>query len=232
MHTIFLIFGTAYVTRNHTMRFRTLLLMILLIPVTVPPSHAQNTVRRTYLSITGKDTTVYLWDETVSGDSRKITVTKGTQVAEIVSGEDYVTRSTHISDPSDKTDITITLKNGIYVIEGRFHGKNYHDTVNSKGYPWIQNISYSVGAIMKNRTSYKYECFRPDNLDFEQMQAEYSGETRFRTLPVRDIKITPGGLKSLFWSCRYYLDETGRYVGYRGVNGGPGTPETIIIPAE
>jgi len=218
---------------NHTMMNKTAFpILIFLITAAILPLHAQKRVKNAYYSITDKDTTVYLWDETVSGDSRKITITKGTQVAEIVSGEDYITRSTHISDPSDKTDITITLKNGTYTIEGRFHGKNYHDTVKSRGYPWIQNISYSVGAIMKNRTSYKYECFRPDNLDFEQMQAEYSGETSFRTLPVRDIKITPGGLKSLFWSCHYYLDEAGRYAGYRGVNGGPGTPETIIIPAE
>jgi hypothetical protein len=37
---------------------------------------------------------------------------------------------------------------------------------------------------------------------------------------------------SAFWSCDYYFDtNTLMLVGYKGINGGPGTPETKISVA-
>lgn len=43
------------------------------------------------------------------------------------------------------------------------------------------------------------------------------------------IEVGLTGFMSVFWSCDYYFDaDTLLFVGYKGVNGGPGTPETKI----
>ena len=47
------------------------------------------------------------------------------------------------------------------------------------------------------------------------------------------IEVSLTGFMSAFWSCDYYFDtNTLMFVGYKGVNGGPGTPETKISVAK
>ncbi len=46
------------------------------------------------------------------------------------------------------------------------------------------------------------------------------------------IEVSLTGFMSAFWSCDYYFDMSSlMLVGYKGVNGDPGTPETKISVA-
>lgn len=206
---------------------KTLLITILLSAVTLSAyAKAEQTIY--YHSVTKSDTTRIKWIESETENGRRVTITIGSQLTVIDSDRNYVTTGCHITDRAAGTDVTISLSAGKYILRGTFRNKACHLECQSAGRLWVQNISYSVGHLAHLKGSFEYECFRPDNLEFSEMQASDKGMTSFRGERVRDIKISPSGLKAAFWSCHYYLDDDWRYVAYRGVNGGPGTSETIM----
>jgi len=202
-------------------------IFILLVVVHLTAS-AQNKTVTHYHSVTKSDTTRIVWNETVSESGRQVTIVIGPQTTVIYSGLDYITRKCHITDRTQGTDVTITLLEGKYSVQGTFRNKSYRDEHKSSGKIWVQNISYSIGYLSHTKGDFQYECFRPDNLDFAEMQTIDKGSETFRTAALKSIKVCPTGMKSAFWSCRYYLNDRWEYVGYRAVHGGPGTPETIM----
>lgn len=127
---------------------------------------------------------------------------------------------------------SISLNNGIYSISGKFNGKQISKTVRSKGKPWYQNIAYNAGLTLKNGKSMEYECFRPDNIKLYTMSATKKGSEKFDGKNAVRIEVSLTGFMSAFWSCDYYFDTSSlMFVGYKGVNGGPGTLETKISVA-
>ncbi len=133
------------------------------------------------------------------------------------------------NQPCFKYQLDCQLKNGKYSISGKFNGKPISKTVKSKGKPWYQNIAYNAGLTLKNGKSLEYECFRPDNIKLYTMSAVKKGIERFDGGHTVKIEVSLTGFMSAFWSCDYYFDTaTLMFVGYKGVNGGPGTPETKI----
>lgn len=71
--------------------------------------------------------------------------------------------------------------------------------------------------------------FRPDNIKLYTMVAETQGTERLEGVNLYKITVSPTGFLSAFWSCSYYfVPTTLKFIGYKGVNGKPGTPETII----
>jgi len=109
------------------------------------------------------------------------------------------------------------------------NGKRISKTVKSKGKPWYQNIAYNAALTLNNGKSLEYECFRPDNIKLYTMSAVKKGIENFDGRNTVKIEVSLTGFMSAFWSCDYYFATTTlEFVGYKGINGGPGTPETII----
>ena len=133
---------------------------------------------------------------------------------------------------SSNTNLSISLNNGIYSISGKFNGKQISKKVKSKGKPWYQNIAYNAGLTLKNGRSVEYECFRPDNIKLYTMSAVKKGNEKLDGKNAVRIEVSLAGFMSAFWSCDYYFDTSSlMFVGYKGVNGGPRTPETKISVA-
>ena len=133
---------------------------------------------------------------------------------------------------SSNTNLSISLNNGIYSISGKFNGKQISKKVKSKGKPWYQNIAYNAGLTLKNGRSVEYECFRPDNIKLYTMSAAKKGTEKLDGKNAVRIEVSLTGFMSAFWSCDYYFDTSSlMFVGYKGVNGGFGTPETKISVA-
>ncbi|MFR1748968.1 MAG: hypothetical protein ACLSWZ_01335 [Parabacteroides distasonis] len=114
-------------------------------------------------------------------------------------------------------------------------GNEKHEYILDNGYKtesWkiinpVSNTSLTVN--LKNGKSLEYECFRPDNIKLYTMSAVKKGIEKFDGRNTIKIEICLTGFMSVFWSCDYYFDTTTlMFVGYKGVNGGPGTPETKI----
>ena len=184
---------------------------------------------RNYISTCGKTKTSVTWSEEHKDGKIYLNTIQGNERHEYILDNGYKTESWKIINPVSNTSLTVSLKNGKYSISGKFNGKPISKTVKSKGKPWYQNIAYNAGLTLKNGKSLEYECFRPDNIKLYTMSAVKKGIERFDGGHTVKIEVSLTGFMSAFWSCDYYFDTaTLMFVGYKGVNGGPGTPETKI----
>lgn len=184
---------------------------------------------RNYISTCGKTKTSVKWSEEHKDGKIYLNTVQGNERHEYILDNGYKTESWKIINPVSNTSLTVSLKNGKYSISGKFNGKPISKTVKSKGKPWYQNIAYNAGLTLKNGKSLEYECFRPDNIKLYTMSAVKKGIERFDGGHTVKIEVSLTGFMSAFWSCDYYFDTaTLMFVGYKGVNGGPGTPETKI----
>ena len=184
---------------------------------------------RNYISTCGKTKTSVKWSEEHKDGKIYLNTIQGNERHEYILDNGYKTESWKIINPVSNTSLTVSLKNGKYSISGKFNGKPISKTVKSKGKPWYQNIAYNAGLTLKNGKSLEYECFSPDNIKLYTMSAVKKGIERFDGGHTVKIEVSLTGFMSAFWSCDYYFDTaTLMFVGYKGVNGGPGTPETKI----
>lgn len=184
---------------------------------------------RNYISTCGKTKTSVKWSEEHKDGKIYLNTIQGNERHEYILDNGYKTESWKIINPVSNTSLTVSLKNGKYSMSGKFNGKPISKTVKSKGKPWYQNIAYNAGLTLKNGKSLEYECFRPDNIKLYTMSAVKKGIERFDGGHTVKIEVSLTGFMSAFWSCDYYFDTaTLMFVGYKGVNGGPGTPETKI----
>ena len=184
---------------------------------------------RNYISTCGKTKTSVKWSEEHKDGKIYLNTIQGNERHEYILDNGYKTESWKIINPVSNTSLTVSLKNGKYSISGKFNGKPISKTVKSKGKPWYQNIAYNAGLTLKNGKSLEYEFFRPDNIKLYTMSAVKKGIERFDGGHTVKIEVSLTGFMSAFWSCDYYFDTaTLMFVGYKGVNGGPGTPETKI----
>ncbi|MFV9805687.1 hypothetical protein ACNYDJ_16030 [Phocaeicola vulgatus] len=184
---------------------------------------------RNYISTCGKTKTSVKWSEEHKDGKIYLNTVQGNEKHEYILDNGYKTESWKIINPVSNTSLTVSLKKGKYSISGKFNGKPISKTVKSKGKPWYQNIAYNAGLTLKNGKSLEYECFRPDNIKLYTMSAVKKGIEKFDGRNTVKIEVSLTGFMSAFWSCDYYFDTTTlMFVGYKGVNGGPGTSETKI----
>lgn len=184
---------------------------------------------RNYISTYGKTKTSVKWSEEHKDGKIYLNIVQGKERHEYILDNAYKTESWKIINSASNTSLTVSLKNGKYSISGKFNGKPISKTVKSNGKPWYQNIAYNAGLTLKNSKSLEYECFRPDNIKLYTMLAVKKGIEKFDGRNTVKIEVSLTGFMSAFWSCDYYFDTaTLMFVGYKGVNGGPGTPETKI----
>lgn len=190
------------------------------------PSLAQQT---SYLSECNGQPTTIIWQEKRTNGKIYLSVKQGDEQHEYVMNKLFQTEKWKVVNLPAHTDLTIELHNGTYAVQGIFQGKQMAKTVASKGSVWYQNIAYNAGRTLQEKSAVKYECFRPDNLKLYTMMAEVQDTVKFEGMNARKITVSLTGFLSVFWSCSYYFDpETFNFIGYKGVNGKPGTPETII----
>lgn len=143
----------------------------------------------------------------------------------------YRTLSWYLCDSDLDIDAKVVLKDGFYHITGKIKGKNIDRKEKSSGLPWYQNIGLSGGYVLKGaNASVTYESVRPSNMEIYPMKSTFVEETTLNGLKVWDMKTSPNGVLSKLWSCHYYICTStngNRFIGYRGVEGAPGTEETV-----
>lgn len=186
--------------------------------------------QRVFESVCGKEKSMILWSEKTENNIIFLTTTQSSEVHHYRLSPSGTTLSWQLVDSAKRTNLTITLYNNKYYFEGTLNNQSYSKTVKSKGNPWYQNIAYSAEQTLKNKNCIKYECFRPDNLELYAMQAERKASpVSFNNQKANELKVRLTGILSHFWSCLYYFNSVNnQFIGYKGVNGGPGTPETTI----
>lgn len=131
----------------------------------------------------------------------------GAETNTYILDEKHVTVSWVYIDTVTHTDLFTTLISGGYHLNGIFNGKQCYITRKSNGLPWYQNIELNVGYSMKGRTSYKFECIRPDNLKLYSMQADLKESENSSGHNTALINVHLTGLLSRFFSTNYYINK-------------------------
>lgn len=189
-------------------------------------SYSQTT---TYRYVCGEKSAIIIWERKSEGGSIHFKTTQGKEIQEYVLNADYVTLSWIYRNDANNTDLTATKAGNNFHISGTLEGKPYSKIHKSKGVPWYQNIGFNVGYSMTGKQNYKFECFRPDNMKFYEMQADTKGTETTDCITVQRINVHLTGALSRFFGSDYYVDVNSNvFVKYKGVHGPPGTPETII----
>lgn len=183
----------------------------------------------TYLSECNGQQTTIVWQEERTDERIYLRVYQGDDQHEYIINKSFQTEKWKVINRPAHTDLTIERHHDTYSVTGTFEGKRIAKTVESKGYVWYQNIAYNAGFSLNEKQTVKYECFRPDNMKLYAMVAEAQDTEKFEGMNAYKITVSLAGFLSVFWSCSYYFDPaTFNFIGYKGVNGKPGTPETII----
>lgn len=177
----------------------------------------------------GPEKSVIRWTESKKDNHIYLKTVQGNEIHSYVMTLNYKTLSWEYSNPAENTDIKVVLENGVYKMIGAFKSKTFSKIYTSKGYPWYQNIGFNLGYSMKDKSNFKFECIRPDNLKLYEMQAEAKEIINNNGTQEQRINIHLTGMLARFFGSDYYIDcSTRRFVKYKGVHGPPGTPETII----
>lgn len=200
---------------------------LLLFSLSINFLFAQN---KTYVSKCGDFVDTIYWTRDDKYGQIRLQTKQSSEIHDYVLTNAFVTRSWKIQNKQEGTNLFISYKNNIYYFNGKYKFKPCNKEVKSKGYPWIQNIALSGGQLfLNNSKSVTYECFRPDNLSLYAMRISNAGSEQFNNKNVLKTVVSLTGLLSRFWSCVYYFDyKTKEFIEYKGVNGPPGTNETII----
>lgn len=100
--------------------------------------------------------------------------------------------------------------------------------------PWYQPLSYSLrGFLQSDRQHVRFWTIRLDELEPVKLKAAKIGtetiETPAGRFEARKVEVRLDGWLSFAWHGIYwYRKSDGLFLKYRGVNGLPGTPPTVI----
>lgn len=177
----------------------------------------------------GDHKSTIFWTESKGDNFIYLHTIQGSETHKYVMTPNYHTVSWEYSNQDKDTNIKVVLKNGTYKIDGILKSKSYSKTYKSNGVPWFQNIGFNMGYSIKGKSTFKFECIRPDNLKLYEMQADAKEIIVHNGIHEQRINVHLTGIISKFFGCDYYINlSSDQFTQYRGVQGAPGTPETII----
>lgn len=134
----------------------------------------------------------------------------------------------HLVDRAQDSDVLAELHDGVFTVKGVLRGRAVDRSFPDEGTPWIQNMGYVSGKLPALKGSeVAYECFQPSNFRMRQMVARDMGVEKTPNGEATLVKCCPAGALSKLWSCVYLFGDNGDLVGYRAVEGLPGTPLTV-----
>ena len=133
----------------------------------------------------------------------------------------------------DNIAITAERKNNLIKVSGSFKGETINKTLKVNKAPWYQPLSFSLKPFIKsNKKVIIYWTINPRNLIAYRMKAQKVAEETLQTkngkIKTQKVKVSLAGPKAMFWSSYYWCRMSdGVFVQYKGVDGPPGTPETL-----
>ena len=208
-----------------------IILSLLLAAVAILSSGAQE--QRHYVLTQGNDKVNVDWTIDNSGDLLKYTITTGSRIEYFTMRKNYETVEYRVVDNTNNTDAKVVREGNVYTFSGRNKGKSIDRTEKSSGLPWYQNVEFNGATVADGRKPVKFECIRYTEMDKHTMQVVNKGEVEVEGYKTVRIRASLTGALAGVWGCDYYYDvTTGQFVVYKAVEGGPGTPETVIKPVK
>ena len=211
----------------------TCLIFLILSVICVQENHAADNLA--YLEQTPLTLIEVNWQIEKRGDSLFLSVTKST-------GETYTSQHDErgavlewkLKDPETDTDITARRQENVILIEGVSKGERIDKSVAIDSAPWYQTVSFSLTRFIGSKEpSTTFWALKTDTLTPYKMRAFKREHERIvvqdKEIEAQKVRVKLTGFKAVFWHSDYWLRKTdGLFLLYEGVEGPPGTPQTII----
>jgi len=140
----------------------------------------------------------------------------------------------HLINRAKKTDIVAKRQKNLIKISGVFKSKPIEKSLKIDKDPWYQPMSFSLSKLSKSKKkAVTFWTLNPNDLKPYKMKAlNYGKETisiNGKEVKTYKIKIILAGFRSLFWHAFYwYRADDDTLVQYKGVDGPPTSPITVI----
>lgn len=208
-----------------------MILSLLLATFTVFGSGAQE--QRHFVLTQGNNKINVDWTIDKSGDLLKYSITTGSRTEYFTMKKNFETVEYRVVDKTTDTDAKVVRDGNVYTFSGKNKGKSINRKEKSDGLPWFQNVEFNGSTVADGKKPVKYECIRYTEMDKHTMQVTNKGEKEVEGYRTIHVRASLAGALAGIWGCDYYYDvHTGQFVVYKGVEGGPGTLETVIKPVE
>lgn len=201
--------------------------------VVVPASSELSIEQHHYLKKTGSEIINFDW-RLEQGDGLKLTTVLGEECDVTRMNSDLSTQSWTVNDPATETVLSVLRNDNELMINGVFKGEKVERSVQIDASPWYQALSLSLRQFTDQSLKHiEFWSIRPDSLEVHQLRVSRAAEEiqliEGTSSEVIKLKIQLTGLKSVFWSCYYWLRKSdGLFVRYEGPSGPPGWPLTVV----
>jgi hypothetical protein len=184
-----------------------------------------------YRETTGSRTERFTW-KLETGDVIHLEVTRDNErYSNRFDSSGATTRWTY---SAPQKHITALRSNNRIVLQGRIDDRNIRKKSVIDGAPWYQALSFCLRDFLaSSRSEIDFWMIRPDSLKTVKMNAKKVKTEAVvvdgHCFEALKVKISLCGPLSIFWHAYYwYRVEDGLFLKYRGANGPPGTPITIV----
>jgi len=133
-----------------------------------------------------------------------------------------------------KTRVTAKRNGESVRIVGTFRDQPFEAQFPTEGNRWYQALSYALRQLaLSEKDASVFWMIRPDTLEPLKLKAVRLEPERIavsgKMVPAHKLRITLTGLLENLWSAHYWFRRSdGVFLQYKGANGPPGTPETLI----
>ena len=200
-------------------------------PAKQQPEQQSKTLR--YREQTGKAAHTYIWKLEEQGEHVLITLEEPEATFTNLCAPDGATLAWNMVS-SPHTNVHAERKADMLHVQGTFQGKPVDKALRLGDKPWFQSVTFSLGrmvALERGKTEFWF--LRSDELELLGMWAERAGSEQMvtdgQTVMVEKVRIKLDSLIAAFWEASYWFRQSDQvFLRYRGVNGPPGTDETVI----
>jgi len=211
--------------------FITVMTLMILLVMMVGQTASHTTERYRYRQSTENDVFDYTWEKE-SQNPVKIQIIE--PVDQFVTFCDTAGQTLEWKFLNAKTRITAKRNKNTIHVSGTFQNQVYNKIIPIGDEEWYQALSYSLRQMaLSGKAIETFWMIRMDNLAPIQLKAvrmEPEAISVFgQTVMTHKLKITLTGLLQNLWSAHYWFRSSdGVFLQYKGTNGPPGTPETLI----
>lgn len=190
-------------------------------------------IEHRYKEVTGDKKETFTWTM-IPGDKIRLISTKEEEVTSLLCRPDGTVLKWHHTDENG-TELEAARSSDVLHVSGKKQGNVIVKRYELDEHPWFQFLSFSLQSFLRNESAQKstFWMLRPDSLEPILLEATKLGTELIKldsnTIRAAKVRISPHGVFSSLWQAHYwYRLPDLLFIMYRGVHGGPFTPETVI----
>ena len=188
-----------------------------------------------YRVTVGQDTVTSQITISTLQDGWRVLTQTGSEYTEALIGPDGLTREWTLRNAETREHVTAVLKQNAIQVTSEIDGKSVKHSLDLEGKPWYQFVGLSAkNLISSNQDSRSFRIVNPADLGIVKLKL-IKKEISDRNLAGRQRQVLHMELRSdnlllqSLWKADYWFDaDSGLYLRYEGINGGPGTPKTTV----